>query len=123
MTKITTNNCPTFEYPEPRYFVDYFDEEEVRWVRNPMMSLNAMKNIIIYVLVKKNASKITINLEESLYKEAMKWDENMRQIGLGYTRRAEMFRQDYQERHELMMEEVGFTKYAEESDGTWGAYK
>ena len=34
-----------------------------------------------------------------------------------------MFRQDYQERHELMMEEVGFTKYAEESDGTWGAYK
>lgn len=111
MNEITTNNCPTFEYTEPRYFVDYFDEKEVRWVRNPMMSQSEMKKHIRYLLTLKNMVKsLRVNLEEDLDKEAMRWDENMVEIGLGYTRRAQMFRQDYQELHEFMMEDETLLK-------------
>lgn len=125
MNEITTNNCPTFEYTEPRYFVafqiDSDDGKSPRWFRNPMMSLNAMKDTIADVLAKKNVITVIINLEESLDKEATSPDEYGE--GLGYTRRSQLYGCWSQECHEMEMEAESFEDYCISGDrGFWSYY-
>ena len=122
---------PTYEYPEPRYFLDYsispeYGDEPPRWVRMPMMSsLNVQKIMreVFYpvwknkdvMYAKSGVYKFRVQLEEHLDEEVTDNDGK----GLGYTYREHHFGGLYQEFHEEMFEDEGFEGWSKQSNSNW----
>ncbi len=112
---------PTYKYPEPRYFLDYFQSSEygdedadTRWVRMPMMSAQNVQKIMREdfhpvwknkdeMYAKSGVYNFRVQLEEHLDKEVTDNDGN----GLGYTWREHHFGGLYQGFHEKMFEDEG----------------
>jgi len=122
---------PTYEYPEPRYFVDYsisseYGDELPRWIRMPMMSsLNVQKIMreVFYpvwknkdvIYAKSGVYKFRVQLEEHLDEEVTDNDDK----GLGYTYREHHFDSRYQKGHEVLFEELGFDGFSKENNREW----
>jgi hypothetical protein len=133
---------PTFEYPEPRYFVDFklsqrFGDERPRWARMPMMSSSNVLKLLnnefyqqwtdwdqypkgtplseMKWYMKSGVYDFRVQLEEYLDGEVEDKDGN----GLGYTYREKRFGGRYQIGHEEMFTELGFDKYSNERNSYW----
>jgi len=135
---------PTFEYQEPRYFVDfkeaftYGDEDsDTRWVRMPMMSSSNVLKLLnnefyqqwtdwdqypkgtplseMKWYIKSGVYDFRVQLEEHLDGEVKDKDGN----GLGYTYRQKRFGDRYQICHEERFTELGFDKYSNERNSYW----
>jgi len=111
---------PTYEYPEPRYFLDYsispeYGDEPPRWVRMPMMSSLNVQKIMRLVFTESGMYNFRVQLEEHLDEEVTDNDGK----GLGYTRREHHFGGLYQEIHEEMFEDEGFEGWSKQSNSNW----
>ena len=120
---------PTYKYPEPRYFLDYYQSSEygdedadTRWVRMPMMSAQNVQKIMREdfhpvwknkdeMYAKSGVYNFRVQLEEHLDKEVTDNDGK----GLGYTRREHHFDSRYQKSHEVLFEKLGFDGSSKEN--------
>jgi hypothetical protein len=107
---------PTYEYPEPRYFLDYsispeYGDEPPRWVRMPMMSSLNVQKIMRLVFTESGMYNFRVQLEEHLDEEVTDNDGK----GLGYTRREHHFDSRYQKSHEVLFEKLGFDGSSKEN--------
>ena len=116
----SNTTLPTYEYPEPRYFLDYsispeYGDEPPRWVRMPMMSSLNVQKIMRLVFTESGMYNFRVQLEEHLDEEVTDNDGK----GLGYTRREHHFDSRYQKGHEVLFEELGFDGFSKENNREW----
>jgi hypothetical protein len=117
------NKANYFEYAnkdQDMYFLDYFMEEECRWVRTPMTSLDEVCDYLIYLTTqgRKSPGKLRIMSEKFLDTELFSTEVNtgektidfLKKINEGkeksLTYREWFFDKRYQEGHELFVEDA-----------------
>ena len=134
---------PTFEYQEPRYFVDFklsqrFGDERPRWARMPMMSSSNVLKLLnnefyqqwtdwdqypkgtplseMKWYMKSGMYDFRVQLEEHLDENAL--DEDGNPI-VGLTNREYHFDSRYQKGHEFLFKELGFDGFSKETNREW----